>query len=751
MHRFPLLVLLCCAFTQVLAQTDSSATDLTSMDLEDLVKVKVTTASKISQEAKKAPATVIVITEEQIRTRGYRSLLDVLHDLPDYKVDDMVSSSYRNYITVRGVQGQEKFMILLDGVRITSSTNELMPVMENYPVHLAKQIEVVYGPSSALYGADAVTGIINIITKKAEVNDQRAEASYAMGDNGLYNGTMFLSRKLGNETVLTLSGQYFYDQGVNKSKLYSSNPLWDMTSHTTGQFNSIFGPVTPAAPVSPGYAAPLLAYNAYASLSTGDFTLSLFKNYAQNSTAIDNNPNNTVYNKNVLYGRGITVLNALYTKSLHRITLTSTLTGSQSALNPRSNYRNLYTGMEPAYKYSSSSMLKAEQQVEWNINTKFDLVGGVTYENFFAVPNSPDLQDPVTDSRTIEGTLLGTAAYYNPNGIAAKFYTLRYNNLGSFVQLQYEPSERIALTLGTRYDYNSRYKATINPRFGMVWNASHTTTLKALAGSAYLAPSPDLSYGYYGSFYTLDSGQTYHSNFFHLPNPGLEPVHVLNGEVSVQQKIGKQLHATLTGYCTSLTNLVEYEADEQHTDLYNGQFLGWDVDYIEVFVNEGRQDNIGGTLMLEHTLLLKKGKINFYASLSYVDGTTEIDHTTGSDKSHKYAQIDFMTPLLIKAGTDITSGNFSLSPRCIVVGKQRLSAFKAGTQERQTLDGYTLLNVSAAYRIKKVSVFANVTNVLNIHYKNLGPNLDLEKENSDTFYGYDQDPLRVNAGLRVTL
>src|SRR5690242_5773957 len=75
-----------------------------SLSLKDLLNVKVITASKISQGLEMAPATVIVITREQIRNRGYQSLLDVMYDLPDVKVDDKIYSGIRNSITVRGTQ-----------------------------------------------------------------------------------------------------------------------------------------------------------------------------------------------------------------------------------------------------------------------------------------------------------------------------------------------------------------------------------------------------------------------------------------------------------------------------------------------------------------------------------------------------------------------------------------------------------------------------------------------------------------------
>ena len=78
------------------AYSQSDTTKLDNLTLKDLLNVNVTTATKISEKLDKVPATVIVITEEQIKMRGYQSLLDVMYDLPDMKVDDKIYSGIRN-------------------------------------------------------------------------------------------------------------------------------------------------------------------------------------------------------------------------------------------------------------------------------------------------------------------------------------------------------------------------------------------------------------------------------------------------------------------------------------------------------------------------------------------------------------------------------------------------------------------------------------------------------------------------------
>src|SRR5688572_21546652 len=233
--------LLCLLFFCVSVGSRAQLADTTNLDkltLKDLLNIKITTASKTSQTLQLASAAVIVVTRDQIRARGYQSLLDVMHDLPDVKVDDKMYSGMRNSLTIRGTQGSEKFIILMDGINIGSPSGEAMPVMQNYPVHLAEQIEVLFGPASALYGANAVSGIVNIITRKSSNKDHILEVSPTAGNYGYSNTTLFLSKKLGTQTHFTLSGQYYSDKGPDFSKM-DGDSLSSIADYASGTFNTI--------------------------------------------------------------------------------------------------------------------------------------------------------------------------------------------------------------------------------------------------------------------------------------------------------------------------------------------------------------------------------------------------------------------------------------------------------------------------------------------------------------------------------
>jgi outer membrane receptor for ferrienterochelin and colicin len=732
------------------SQVDTSK--LQSLNLKDLLNVKITTASKTSQDLEMAPATVIVITQEQIKLRGYQSLLDVLYDLPDMKVDDKVRSHLHNNFVMRGTPGQEKFVILLDGMRISSPTNETMPILENYPVNLAEQIEIVLGPASALYGADAVSGVINLITKKSSSKKAlRVDATSMAGAYGYINNTVFIAKKLNDHANLVVSGQYCYNQGVNYAQLYKHDTLFNTDAYKTGTFNTIFGPMTPKTPVNSRIEMPLKAYNLYASLQVDEFSLAVFKNYAQTPTFYEENPSNAVYNKDVFMGQGISMANASYRRSFGKVTATTSLLASEYVMNPKSNYRNVFSGMEPAYKYSFGSLIKGEQQVDWKASKKFNLTGGATYESFYSIPTSADLAAPVDPRGDLHGTYIGTQTYYKPNGLDAKFYTLRYQNIGTYLQVQYSPVEKMHFTFGARYDINSRYKNTFNPRAGVVYRPTNKTTIKALYGTAFLAPTTFDCYAYYGAFETADSGRSFRANFMHLPNPNLQPITSKNAEVSINHYFTNNLSITLDGYYTVLSGLHEFADDNKSTRLYNNMFNGIPVGYVEVFVNQTRQVNYGGSIVLNCKHSIGKLLLNSYLSVSHTNG---FDDYSQKDPTLGKVKLEFISPFIFHAGTDLKAGKFSCSPRLILLGKQNLTGVSNSTaaiRKRQTIPGYALMNVSLRYNIvKKLAVFTNINNALNQRYKSVGFNMDLTKKNTELFYGQYEDPIRIMGGINFT-
>ena len=111
---------------------------------------------------------------------------------------------------MQGSRGASHVIVLLDGVRISSPTNEPLPILANYPVHSARQIEIVYGPASALYGADAFSAVINIISKEADAETD-LDLATSVGQYGLHNYSGSYAGKLGTSGTFLIAGQLLRD------------------------------------------------------------------------------------------------------------------------------------------------------------------------------------------------------------------------------------------------------------------------------------------------------------------------------------------------------------------------------------------------------------------------------------------------------------------------------------------------------------------------------------------------------------
>lgn len=735
------------------------------LDLQSVSNVDVSAASRTSSSSSKsAPATIITITSEEIEIRGYQSLIDVLMDLPDFQVQTNNDTESLHGIVTRGLKGQDKFVILLDGIRISSPTNEIMPILENYPVHIAKTIEVIYGPASALYGADAFAGIINITTKKGFDVQSKTQSTIQYGMFNKTNATFLFADNLGERINLTVGGQYMYDQQPDLST-YFPEDFQGIESLRTGTFrtaNGAFGApeVTPKTPVSPDYKIPIIAYNAFANLQIEDFQFSFFHNYAQTPTATSYTPNNAVYNEDAFFGQSITTISGTYTKNFEKAVSISAFTLSRYDLDPNSNYRNVFVGLDPGYKYAFGAMMKAEQLFGYTVNDALSLTSGVTYESFYSVPKGTDLEFPVNTNNAISGLIKGSVIPQFSAGYPAEFFQLAYSNLGGFLQAQYLPDPTLAFTVGTRLDHNSRFGTTINPRAGVVWRPSDKFTVKTLYGAAFLAPAPRYAFEYFGSVAYDSASQRYRGGNWRLPNPNLGPMKNHTFELGISSYITPELSVSVTGFYSLYSGLFNIVLDSGNTNLYYDTLSGGykfgalEINRVTVPQNAGTQTNYGASFIVQLLKTFGKLRMNTRLSLSYVDGTTDLDENPLTPQE----QIGFLSPLMVKGLIDLSWGDFSLSTRAIYMGDQRGNQVtKADATIRQTIPGYLLLNMFAKYSISESLDFhITAQNLLDARYRVV--NFDIQPENvgnPDAYIyefpnGTPQNPLRVIGGISLS-
>lgn len=148
---------------------EKSLDKLMNLSLEELADVVVTTPAKTSQKLKEIPGTVRVITARDISDRGYLTLDEALSDLPGTQFRNILG--FNSYVFMRGIPNQNNLiLVMIDGVQVNELNSGGFYGGGQYNLSNVERIEVVYGPASAMYGTNAVSGVINIITKNAKDN-----------------------------------------------------------------------------------------------------------------------------------------------------------------------------------------------------------------------------------------------------------------------------------------------------------------------------------------------------------------------------------------------------------------------------------------------------------------------------------------------------------------------------------------------------------------------------------------------------
>ncbi|HTJ44039.1 MAG TPA: TonB-dependent receptor [Kofleriaceae bacterium] len=139
--------------------------DLSDLSLEQLLEVNVVTASNMSESQSRAPGVVIRLTRDDLEARGYHELLDLFDDLPGMDIvrpwgDDYLKVYWRGYRT----DVNFPFLLLLDGQVTNSLWSGDASAAAAIPMSEIDHVEIVYGPVSAVYGANAFMGVVNVIT-----------------------------------------------------------------------------------------------------------------------------------------------------------------------------------------------------------------------------------------------------------------------------------------------------------------------------------------------------------------------------------------------------------------------------------------------------------------------------------------------------------------------------------------------------------------------------------------------------------
>lgn len=180
MSRYLPILFLLGAWTVAYNQTNEDS--LVVMQLEELMNMQISSVSRFEESASQSPAIVTIINHEMIRERGYRTIYDVLKNIPGFWPIQDVND---RLMGVRGVHAStgQKFLLLINGKKLTENLWNLTDIDYNISLENVKRIEINRGPGSAVYGRAALTAVINVVTFSGKEIDG-IQLDFSLGNYG---------------------------------------------------------------------------------------------------------------------------------------------------------------------------------------------------------------------------------------------------------------------------------------------------------------------------------------------------------------------------------------------------------------------------------------------------------------------------------------------------------------------------------------------------------------------------------------
>lgn len=523
---------------QVVAQ--NSQTDnkdlLMFFEEQDLV-----TATKRPTSLRKAPAIATIISADEIRNMGARNLLDVLKMVPGFGIS--TNEIGFNMIEVRGVRSfvSEKILVMIDGHSMNKNItgSAFFDYAEMLPMENVRQIEVVRGPGSAIYGNSAFVATINIITRTAEeINGLEVKGGGGSFDS--YKGSLIGGKAIGDK--LTVSGNVDHQQ-TNGPKL-------------TVEADALTGTPFSMAPGTPDLS--FKQTNAFLKIGYGDLSFrggyktvrqASFVGFA--SAITDNNyTDHDTYWGELAHGlrlaEGLSTNLKLYYDHFEQNPNVKILPNG---------FRGFPDGVigKPLAKERT---IGGELQVDWDIFKGNHLIAGVSFEELRQY-----------DTRQLANFDPTTLPVFTPAPSGALQEVANWNKdatrqiFATYLQDEWQLPAQVNLTAGVRYDHYSDFGDTVNPRAGLVWSFLENADLKLLYGQAFRAPN-------FQELYNIN-------NPAQLGNPNLKPERIQTYESGLAWRLNRYFAANVNYFYSTIKDQIDLDSlTSTYANLHKSEIQG---------------------------------------------------------------------------------------------------------------------------------------------------------------------------------
>jgi outer membrane receptor protein involved in Fe transport len=489
--------------------------DLTTLSLERLMDLTVTGASKYEQTQSEVAAAVSIITRDDIRAFGWRTLDQALASLPG------IHTTYDRQYSYLGARGfglpgdyNTRLLITINGNRTNDAVFDSSPSGRDFPLDLdlVERIEFIPGPGGAVYGQNALFGVVNVITRKGAAVDGVELAGGWQGRQALRDGRASFGKLLdnGTEVLLSVSG---------------------MRAKGEDHFLS-FG----ASGTAPGVAVGMDGERTQQFLgrvAKGPWAFELVDGYRRKDDATASYLADPLV-AGQYQSDHYTLVQARYEQSLSGDTLrlqARLFAGSE-------RYKGVFN-YGGAFDFSAISEWRGgELRLLYTAITHHKLMVGMELQdNTRAKQQSPDLANTGND------LLISSPGAHT----------------GLYAQDEWRIADTLTATLGLRLDRSTTTETAASPRLALIWRAAPATTLKALYGRAHRAPSA------FERDYNDESAQ--------VANPTLKGESIDTVELVADHRVSSDLNLRGSVYQWTIHDLITlgtYAADENFTQYQTG-------------------------------------------------------------------------------------------------------------------------------------------------------------------------------------
>lgn len=497
------------------ADGEEELQQLLSSSLEKLMTMTVSISTSTKQTLSKAPSVVSVITADDIRATGATDLMDVLQSVPGLYVRRN-QFGFKPLIAFRGTDGT-RTLLMINGAPAKDLVWSPGIFWKGVPANAIERVEIIRGPGSALYGSDASSGVINVVTKTAgkiqhseagvrlaSFDSQTAWLQHGSEWNGFEIGlTVDASTTDGHRPTIAsdklgAAGDARYGWDGEDVRFSIAKEHWRLLADYTRHRNVAIGLT------GGSYLDPLTRAN--------DSQTSLALLYNNETFTKDWGLNAELRYRDLEYSSG----NGFWERPPGPGQLLSQLNSAERRTNFEASA--LYRGFR---------------------NHSLRMGGGHVWQDLYFVSQID-------------------------NGVPVSFAPEKLRKNGYlFLQDVWTFAQDWELTAGARYDHYSDFGGTLNPRLALVWQTTDKLTTKLMYGKAFRAPT----------FLEL-----YADTAASDPNPGLKPERSRTWELSFSYAASRQLELGLNLFDTQITNFIAQDAAFKYQNAGGQRFKGIELE-----------------------------------------------------------------------------------------------------------------------------------------------------------------------------